>query len=112
MKKYLLIPLLVLFMASCSSNAPKDVTKNFLEALAKGKIDDAKKYASAPTAKFLEKIATIPGASEQMKQPDFKFTFVKESIEGDKATVTYKDQKGEEEDVELIKEDGKWKVTH
>jgi hypothetical protein len=112
MKKYLLIPVLVLFMAGCSSsNEPKDVAKSFLEALAKGDIDGAKKNASASAVKVLDTIKAMGAmGADQMKNPEFKFTFVSEAIEGDEATIIYKDEKDQEKTISLVKEDGKWKV--
>gem|GEM_PF-576564 len=53
MKKYFLLLILSLFMVACSGNSPKSVASDFLTALNKGDIDEAKKYCDGPTADLL-----------------------------------------------------------
>ena len=95
------------FLASCGDN-PQSVAKNFTENLAKGKITEAKKYATEPTGEMLDftsKIGAMP------VKPDFRFIYVDKTVEGDEATVVYKTSAdGPEERIDLVRIDGKWKV--
>lgn len=96
-----------LLMCSCSSG-PKSAAQNFTENLAKGKIDEAKKYATESTGKLLDMAASMGGSKVN---PDFKFEFVKDSVADNKAWVTFKDSsKDSEQTLELVKIDGDWKV--
>jgi hypothetical protein len=106
MRKLLSFLVLVLFLSSCASG-PEKTAQNFTENLAKGKVDEAKKYATESTGKLLD-FASGFGAMEL--EPNFKFVMEKDSIVQDKAWVTYKNPKGETETLQLVKIDGKWLV--
>lgn len=97
-----------LLMCSCSSG-PKGAAQNFSENLAKGKIDEAKKYATESTGKLLDLAAGFGGAKTNA---DFKFVFVKDSVVENKAWVTFKDgsKEDDQQTLELVKIDGDWKV--
>ncbi|WHT39738.1 DUF4878 domain-containing protein [Myroides odoratus] len=107
MKKIAMVLSLGLLLASCSQG-PKDVAIKFTENVAKGKIDEAKKYATEPTGKLLEMAVSFGGLPVE---PDTKIEFVKDSIVDSKAWVTVKNQKGKESEVTLVKMDGKWLVN-
>lgn len=96
-----------LVLLSCG-DSPQSVAKNFTENLAKGRISEAKKYATEPTGEMLEfasKIGAMP------VDPDFTFVFVEKNVEGDKATVVYRESvDGPDERINLVRIDGKWKV--
>jgi hypothetical protein len=109
MKKLFFILMSVVLMCSCSSG-PKKTAQNFTENLAKGKVDEAKKYATETTGKMLD-FAMSMGGNNKI-DPDFKFIFVKDSIVDNKAWVTYKGGEDKnEETLELVKVDGDWKVN-
>lgn len=96
-----------LLMCSCSSG-PKNAAQQFTENLAKGKIEEAKKYATESTGKLLDMAASMGGAKVN---PDFKYVFVKDSIVDNKAWVTFKSSSDDKEQtLELVKIDGDWKV--
>ncbi|KGN74357.1 hypothetical protein HR11_03900 [Porphyromonas macacae] len=106
MKKLLFIPFAMFLLVSCSSG-PKKTAQKFTENVAKGKIEEAKKYATESAGKLLDlgsSLGTMP------LDPNFKFEFVKDSIVENKAWVTYKDQNGKESTIDLVKIDGKWLV--
>lgn len=44
------------------------------------------------------------------KHEDYKFELVSDTVMDDKAIVTYKTPDGGEEDINLVKVDGDWKV--
>jgi len=109
MKKLLFILLVSLTFVACSSG-PEGAAKNFVEAIAKGDLDKAKKHATAQTGALLD-MAKSMSKTEMPTYPDYKFEMVKDSVAGDKAWVTYKEPTGGEGVIDLVKEDGEWKVT-
>jgi hypothetical protein len=103
------------------SNDPKAVLIAFFEKLAKKDIDGAAKYATKESKGILEIMKKGMTAAEGMKDDktvekdptesfkDMEFGNVK--IDGDKATVSVKNnKKNESTDIPLKKEDGDWKV--
>ncbi|NDV93793.1 DUF4878 domain-containing protein [Dysgonomonas sp. 521] len=110
MKKLLFILITVALMCSCSSG-PKGAAQSFSENLAKGKVDEAKKYATESTGKMLDFASSMGGGGSKVN-PDFKFIFVKDSISDNRAWVTFKGAEDEKEQtLELVKIDGDWKVN-
>ncbi|MDR0864373.1 MAG: DUF4878 domain-containing protein [Candidatus Symbiothrix sp.] len=110
MKKALFLVITIALMCSCSSGGPKDTARKFSENLAKGKIDEAKKYATESTGKLLDLASGFGGG--KTLDPNFKFEFVKDSIVENKAWVTYKGSADKGEQIlELVKIDGDWKVN-
>jgi len=107
MKKAFLIIITIGLFIACSSQSPKDVARNYAENIAKGDIWEAKKYVTEQTEELL--LSMVKTTIIEVN-PDFKFNFVKDSIAGDKAWVTYTDQNGIEGTIPLIKTNGKWKV--
>lgn len=109
MKKIITLSVLVTLLLSCSSNTPKNTAKHFSENIAKGKIEEAKKYCTEATGKLLDfasSLATVP------VYPNYKFEFIKDSIVDNKAWITYKNEKDKESTLELVKIDDKWLVHH
>ena len=107
MKKALLIGVFAtLFLTSCSAG-PESTAKNFTENLAKGKVDEAKKYAKETTGKLLDLASGFGGMPVD---PNFQFKAEKDSIVDNTAWVTFTNQKGKKEKLKLVKIDGKWLV--
>lgn len=106
MKKTISILAISALLFSCSSG-PSDAAKNFTENLAKGKVDEAKKYATESTGKMID---FLSGFGRIPVDPDFEFEMVKDSIVENKAWVTFTGQKGKEERIEVVKIDGDWLV--
>lgn len=106
MRKILTVLALSALLFSCSSG-PEKAARSFAENLAKGKIEEAKKYATEPTGSLIDLASTFGGLPIN---PNFKFEEVKSSIDKNKATVTFKNEDGETETFELVKIDGKWLV--
>lgn len=107
MKKILFLSLASAFMLTSCSSKPEDSVKNFTENIAKGKVDEAKKYATESTGKLLDFVSGMGGVPVD---PNYKFEFVKDSVVDNTAWVTFTNQKGEEETVKVVKIDGKWLV--
>lgn len=99
-----------LFLTSCNSgNDPESVAKDFIKAINDNDYKKAAEFCEEKTAalfKTLEPLAKMAG-----NEAKSNYEFVKTETKGDKATVTFKDKKKGEMQVELIKVDGKWKVS-
>ena len=106
MKKTITVLALSALVFSCSSG-PEKAAKNFTENLAKGKVETAKDYATESTGKMLDFASGFGGLPVD---PNFKFEMVKDSIVDNKAWVTYTNQEGKEETIEIVKIDGNWLV--
>lgn len=106
MKKSITILALSAILFSCSSG-PEKTVKNFTENLSKGKVEEAKKYATEPSGKLLDFASGIKGLPID---PNFKFEMIKDSIVENKAWVTFTNQGGKIETIEVVKIDGDWLV--
>lgn len=106
MKKTMTLFALAALLFSCSSG-PEKTAKNFTENLAKGKVDEAKKYATESTGKMLDFVSGFGGLPVD---PNFKFEMVKDSVVDNRAWVTFTNQKGKKETMEVVKIDGDWLV--
>jgi hypothetical protein len=104
-----LVAVATAFLAGCGARPPAATAQAFLEALAKGNLAEAKKHATEQTGSFLDLAGNMAGGIP--KKPDFKFVLVSEKIDGDAAKVVFKDgSNNEEDDIDLIKVSGAWKV--
>jgi outer membrane lipoprotein-sorting protein len=95
----------LLLLSGCGQS-PSKVAMAFSEEMAKGNITEAKKYATEQTGQLLDMVASM-GAMDT--EPDAKFKVTKETIDGSHATVKI-EKDGDEEEMDLVKIDGKWKV--
>lgn len=107
-----LIAAVILFTAcGGSAESPKAVATKFITALEDKKFEEAGNYATDETKaaiKMIESFASMMPADAKKKE----YEFGEEKIDGDKATVSYK-EKGSDKDqsVSLVKKDGKWLVS-
>lgn len=106
MRKILTVLALSALLFACSSG-PEKAAESFVENLAKGKVEEAKKYATEPTGKMIDLTSAFGGLPIN---PNYKFEVVEKTIDGNKATVTFKNEEGETNSFELVKIDGKWLV--
>jgi len=100
---------LVFGMVSCGGGSPTAAAKGFVAAVEKG--GDAKaleKYATAETAGL---IAMFGEKAKTSLAEKGKITNTSEEIDGDTAKVTLTFANGETTDLDLVKVDGKWKVS-
>lgn len=98
---------LAILFFSCSSS-PENAVKNFTENLTKGKVEEAKKYATESTGAMLDmanSIGAIP------VDPDFEFEMLKDSIVGNRAWITIANPNGRSEVMDVVKIDGEWLVN-
>ena len=119
MKKMILsVAITLIALSGCKSDAgdPKNVLMSFMEALGKGDIDIAKKYATKDSEAMLSMMEmAMKMAPDSSKDNSFntdKMEFNDATITGDKATVPVKDKTSGETTVFTLKKEGSgWKVA-
>ncbi|MCR5413443.1 MAG: DUF4878 domain-containing protein [Kiritimatiellae bacterium] len=105
---FLAVASVALLLAGC--NGPDDVAVRFYEKLADGKAQEAAELATGEASGLVA--AFGGGAAKELKGASFKAVDTK--IDGDKAKVKVevtKDGKTDTEEVDLVKENGEWKVV-
>jgi hypothetical protein len=113
MKKRLFVGILVfvsLLATGCFlSDSPKETVKKFGKALAKNDMAALAKVATPETVQLMATFGSkLQGYAASMSQK--KIAEITEEIDGDTAVVTIVFEDGEEEEFDLVKIDGKWKV--
>lgn len=103
-----LFAIMLVSLVSCGSkDNPEAVADKFLNHIARGEFEKASEYASKQTGQMLALAAAFSEGSEFEQKSNHKD--LKCEIDGDTAKCTYT-MDGETEVIDLIKEDGKWKV--
>lgn len=99
----------VMILWACGgASGPKAAGENFLNAMAKGDIETAKKYATEDSHSALDMM--VASAITKAAKPDvIELGDVTE--DGDKATLKYKEN-GEDKTLELKKVEGEWKAVY
>jgi len=95
------------FCVGCGSPKPSAVAERFFTALAKGDMETVGKYATTET---MQMVATFGSKLQNAAKMAGKIKSSTETITDDTAEVTLYFENGEEENVDLVKVDGKWKV--
>ena len=99
----------VMVLWACGGAAgPKAAGENFLNAMAKGDIETAKKYATEDSHQALDMMVAI--AITKAAKPDV-MTYGDVTEDGDKATLKYTEN-GTDKSLELKKVDGEWKAVY
>ena len=120
MKKLLFsfVSLAIIGMAGCKSSGgdPQSVLNNFLDALNKKDMQEAKKYTTNDSQGMLSMIEmgmkSMPDSTKNEMYDKKNMEMSSPVIEGDKATIHVKDKvSGEGSDFVLKKESGDWKVA-
>ena len=106
------------FLASCSNDSnPEAVAEKFLNHVNKGEFKEAKEYCDEQTAQMIGMMeGLVAGTENEMKKSDAKVEIISSEVKDDKATVKYKitsskEPVGVEQPLQLVKVEGKWKVT-
>jgi hypothetical protein len=112
MKKRFLAGALVVvaLFAGCSLiDSPKTAVRKFVKAIEKNDMNALAKVATPETVQLMATFGSkIQGYAASMS--DRKIKKITEEISGNTAVVTYIFDDGDEEDFDLKKIDGKWKV--
>lgn len=102
----------ILLITACGGGrdmTPTQVAEKYLTHLNKMEFKEAKAYGTEKTAGMLDLLAGM--ASMMPKNENTAFKVTGETIDGDKATVTYRtDGKDADESLTLVKQNGKWLV--
>jgi hypothetical protein len=111
----------VLALSACGGKQPGDTIIDMqAEVCATGDPSVMQKYVSKksqPAVGMISAIMAEPAKAEQMKaqikeecEKAGAIEILETKIEGDKATVRYRNPEGKEETDTLVKEDGEWKL--
>lgn len=111
----------VLALSACGGKQPGDTIIDMqADVCATGDPSVMQKYVSKksqPAVGMISAVMAEPAKAEQMKaqikeecENAGKIEILETKIEGDKATVRYRNPEGKEETDTLVKEDGEWKL--
>lgn len=92
----------------CGGDSPSKVVKKFYAALLEG---DAKKIGELSTPETVQSLVPFLEKAKGMAAAYGEIVSMEEKIDGDKATVSVKYKNGEDEEYDLVKVDGKWKIS-
>lgn len=111
---------LFLFVSGCQQSERVSVAKNFLTALENKDFEEAKKFGTQETAQMLDFLSAINKKAqeelpeeEKEKENSTKFIIVREEKIDDNNVKVFFRKEGEEKEsaLDLVKVDGKWKVS-
>lgn len=97
----------IVILANCGGKkGPEAVAEKFLKHMSKKEYAEAKKLGTKATQDMIAFLESFPSdePAEEVKIEDMKCT-----VEGDKATCTYKEN-GKDATINLVKEGEEWKV--
>jgi hypothetical protein len=106
MKKIVIIGLISFLAIACTSGHEK-AAKKFTENLFRGKVEEAKSYATQSSSYMLDMFMQ---AGVLPVKPDYKFEMVKDSVVSKTAWITYIDERGKHASLKVVKIDSKWHV--
>jgi PBP1b-binding outer membrane lipoprotein LpoB len=110
MRKFFVVAvILAALLVSCSSESPSSVTRKFYAAMESNDAAAIQKYATPEAAGMIN--AMLSEEKVEMLKVNGKITDAVETIDGDTAEVTLTFESGETQSWDLVKVDGKWKVT-
>jgi hypothetical protein len=98
----------MLFSCSNVGNSPKATVQKFYQTLEK---QDYKTMGTIATPETIQFVTMFGPKLRGMAASYGKVKSIEEKIDGDKAVVTTKFENGEETSIDLVKIDGKWKVS-
>ena len=102
---------LAVLVVSCNWNGPKKTAEKFLVASDKMDYEESKKYSTEETDKLLDMMSGLSKMAPEHKGDKHTFAILEEKIDGDAASVTYKESgKEEQQMIHLKKVNGDWLV--
>ena len=122
-RKFITITLLAsttIILSGCFKQSPGKTVEKFHRSVEEGNIDEAMNLLSASVTKNFGsekiKLGMSQGVSETKEKGGIKsFTINSEEVTGDVAEVNYTIEYGngskESQNIQLIKEDGEWKLS-
>jgi len=100
--------LCVLFVTACAGGSPSSAARKFYAAVEK---NDTNAMRDVATRETVELMAMYGDKAKGVLTANGKIKRTIEDIDEDTAVVTLIFENGEETELELVKIDGKWKVT-
>lgn len=105
---------LSLVTVSCKQeSSPEETAQKFLNAFNERKYDEARKYATPETGKLIDVMEKLTENLESQEEPTSPpaIEVLSHTLDGDKATVTFRESEtGEEQELAMKMVDGKWLV--
>jgi len=98
----------VVFITGCAGGSPSSAARKFYAAVEK---NDAKAMGQVATTETVQMMTLFGEKAQGMMTAYGKIISTTEEIDGDTAVVTLTFENGETQTLDLIKTDGKWKVT-
>lgn len=115
MKNLFLAFALVGLLMGCTPNggkgSPENVAKNFIESMERRDLASAKQYTTEKSQELLDRLLELGG--DQTIESDYIFESTRKETVGDTVKVYYRVAQDEEQEevVNLVKENGEWKVV-
>jgi len=100
-----------------NENKPAAVATKFMRHLRLFEFEEARKLSTEATGKMLDmfivmlELSKKNGKDAGLEKKDVDIEVVKTAIDGKNAVVTYKNEEGQEHQIELVKVKGKWLVN-
>ncbi|MCL1814754.1 MAG: DUF4878 domain-containing protein [Treponema sp.] len=104
----LVIGFTILACGGGNSDSPSAVVKQFFTAVEKG---DTKALEKSATSETVALLAMFGEKAKEGATSNGKIKSTAEEIDGDTAVVTITFENDETENIDLVKVDGKWKVS-
>lgn len=114
-----ILVLSILFALSACGNKAEKVAQNFFKALEKQDFTTAKQYASKQSQElltFAEGFVKSMSEAQKEEMQSMKYKILETKVDGETAIITYEQWentdpgKKETKTMNMIKEDGEWKV--
>lgn len=115
MKKIGCLLVVLIVMAACGKNSPKEVANTWLTGFYHLDYDEARKVSTVDTKNLLSAIQQLSDKvsdSNKKELKNIKVTVKDVKVDGDKAIATYttSDNPTKEQNLNLIKQDNRWLV--
>jgi hypothetical protein len=102
--------------SKAKANSPEAVATKFLKHLAAYEFDECRKLGNDNTGKMIDMLQVLVEMSKEKGNDSIliakerTITIVKTAVDGKVAVVTYLDESGIEQKLDMVKEEGKWLV--
>jgi hypothetical protein len=122
--RYSIPVILILAMAfsySCRTSrgregSPQAVAEKFLMHMGRFEFEEARKLGTEKTNRLIDMLEVLMDLSKEkgkdsiFQKKDIQVEVLKVAVDGNVAVVTYRNEKGKEQMLDLLKEKGKWLV--
>ena len=113
--KFVLIPILSLFITCSSGNKPGKTTEKFLEAIKTKDFTAARELSTPETGKLIdlmEQLQKVSNSTDSIAPIDYEIVSEKVEASGKEAVVEFREKGGQDiQQIRLKMIDGNWKVS-